>query len=508
MAPERLEGVLDRRSDIYSLGATLYELLTLHTFQESTSRGKLVDQILHQLPKAPTKIDPTIPRDLETIVLKATAKEPAARYHTAEEMAEDLGRYLADRTILARRSTTKERFVRWCRRNPVVVSLTAAVMLALVVGIIGTSLGLLQARQQRAEAEIARDDAVTARKAADREAQRADQQAKLASEEADASKRLVNYVGAEYALSQGRLDDAYQQITSAIKSKPMWEYGHLLATIVAEARKDWQPAARIFCETVPRWGCFVGSGPKWLVVSAGDFITVYSAVDGRQISSSKFLADGGLACSMGPDRLAISTTRGQVAIYSLPELQACGLCQMPDSVVAIRSDANGKHLAILDVKGTVRVFDDAAQQLAEHQFPLARGYSRGPSIDISPSGSAVLFDPVGQETEKRSLWKWATNKIRTFSLEANVLRLQSDDKRCRNCYPNFIQRDFSISMARYQRLKRPHLHFSEHFVRPRNTIGGCGDQQGSGWYFAGVERLDQFLSDQHWENQFGAKQQV
>ena len=90
---------------------------------------------------------------METIVLKAIAKEPAARYRTAEEMAEDLGRYLADRTILARRSSTKERFVRWCRRNPVVVSLTAAVMLALVVGIIGTSLGLLQARQQRAEAD-------------------------------------------------------------------------------------------------------------------------------------------------------------------------------------------------------------------------------------------------------------------------------------------------------------------------------------------------------------------
>ncbi|HEY2828339.1 MAG TPA: WD40 repeat domain-containing protein, partial [Pirellulales bacterium] len=98
-----------------------------------------------------------------------------------------------------------------------------------------------------------------------------------------------------------------------------------------------------------------------------------------------------------------------------------------DSVVAIRSDANGKHLAVLDAKGTVRVFDDAAQQLAEHQFDLARGYSRGPNIDISPSGSAVLFDPVGQWTEKRSLWKWATNEIRTFSLEANVLRLQSDD---------------------------------------------------------------------------------
>ena len=83
MSPVQAQGeahTADRRSDIYGLGATLYELLTLRTFQESHSRGQLVDQILHQLPKAPSKIDPNIPRDLETIVLKATAKEPAVRY--------------------------------------------------------------------------------------------------------------------------------------------------------------------------------------------------------------------------------------------------------------------------------------------------------------------------------------------------------------------------------------------------------------------------------------------
>ena len=180
----------------------------------------------------------------------------------------------------------------------------------------------------------------------------------------------------------------------------MWEYGHLLATIVAEARKDWQPAARIFCETVPRWGYFVGSGPKWLVVSAGDSITVYSAVDGQQISRSQLPADGGLACSMGPDRIAISTTKGLVAIYSMPELRACGLCQMPDSIVIFRSDIDGKHLAILDQKGIVRVFDDTGKQLADHQFALAQGYRIRPSIDISPLGSAVLFDTAVVDARK------------------------------------------------------------------------------------------------------------
>ena len=166
MAPERLEGWSDRRSDIYGLGATLYELLTLRPFFESSSRAQLIDSIRHVQPQPPTKIDPAIPRDLETIVLKALSTEPASRYHTAEAMAEDLRRFLADRPILARRTTPRERFVRWCRRNPAVASLSATVALALVVGTIGAVLAAIQsgrlaereqelrsAAEQRADAE-------------------------------------------------------------------------------------------------------------------------------------------------------------------------------------------------------------------------------------------------------------------------------------------------------------------------------------------------------------------
>ena len=76
MPPERLEGWSDRRSDLYSLGATLYELITLRPFLETDSRGQLVDMILHSTPAAPSKFDPQIPRDLETIILKAIGKEP------------------------------------------------------------------------------------------------------------------------------------------------------------------------------------------------------------------------------------------------------------------------------------------------------------------------------------------------------------------------------------------------------------------------------------------------
>jgi serine/threonine protein kinase/TPR repeat protein len=159
MAPERLEGWSDRRSDIYGLGVTLYELLTLHPFFETANRASLIDNIRHQNPQPPTKIDRAVPRDLETIVLKALAKEPSSRYHTAEEMADDLRRFLADRPILARRSTVRERLVRWCRRNPVVASLAATVALALVAGTIASTWQAIRATRatQRAEATLARE---------------------------------------------------------------------------------------------------------------------------------------------------------------------------------------------------------------------------------------------------------------------------------------------------------------------------------------------------------------
>jgi WD40 repeat protein/serine/threonine protein kinase len=135
MAPERLEGWSDRRSDVYGLGATLYELLTQRPLLRAKSRGTLVDSVLHDIPPAPSKADPLVPRDLETIILKSISKEPAARYHTAAEMADDLQRFLGDRSILARRTSLMERLALWRRRNPVVAALSATVATLLVAAV-------------------------------------------------------------------------------------------------------------------------------------------------------------------------------------------------------------------------------------------------------------------------------------------------------------------------------------------------------------------------------------
>lgn len=171
MSPEQASGrrvPIDHRADVYSLGATLYELLSLKPIFSGSDRVTLLHQILNDDPRPLRQIDRAIPVELETIVMKATAKLPAERYATAGEMAADLRRFLDEIPILARRPTLSDRFRKWMRRHPSVVG---AAVLLLVCGVIGlTVTTALVAREQaatkaRAEEAEARFD--LARRAAD-----------------------------------------------------------------------------------------------------------------------------------------------------------------------------------------------------------------------------------------------------------------------------------------------------------------------------------------------------
>jgi WD40 repeat protein/tetratricopeptide (TPR) repeat protein len=143
MAPERFEGRCDERSEVYSVGVTLYELLTLREAFAGANRLALLEQVRSGEAARPSKCDPRIPRDLETIVLKAMARDPAERYATAEALAEDLRRFLADRPIRARPTPWYERTWRWCRRNPAIAGMAAALLLLLtVVAVLGVAMSL------------------------------------------------------------------------------------------------------------------------------------------------------------------------------------------------------------------------------------------------------------------------------------------------------------------------------------------------------------------------------
>ena len=160
MAPERFEGKSLPQSDVYGLGLTLYELLTLRPAFDDTNKGRLIARVQHEPPRPPCKLDPRVPRDLETLVLKCLAKDPRERYATAEALAEDLRRFLADRPIHARRATAAEQAWRWCRRNPWLAGLSAAVLLLLLVVAVGSSVFALRLQRELGYRRQAEGDAL------------------------------------------------------------------------------------------------------------------------------------------------------------------------------------------------------------------------------------------------------------------------------------------------------------------------------------------------------------
>jgi serine/threonine protein kinase len=153
MSPEQALGkraLVDGRTDIYSLGATMYELLTLRPAVEGSDRGEILRRIRDGEPTPLRRLNRAVPVDLETIIAKSLAKEPAGRYETAGQLADDLTRFLEGRPIAARPVSALARSWRWCKRNPIPAGLAAALFLFLIVGFAGSMWSWRESvRQQR-----------------------------------------------------------------------------------------------------------------------------------------------------------------------------------------------------------------------------------------------------------------------------------------------------------------------------------------------------------------------
>ncbi len=151
LSPEQVRGdigAIDHRTDIYSMGVTLYEMITRHRPFEFESRDQVLHAVAEVEPRRPRLWEPAIPRDLETICLRAIEKDPARRYPTASALAEDLRRFAEGRPILSRRAGTVERGVKWARRHR---SLTTAIVAIAAVFFAATGWSLSVAAANRRE---------------------------------------------------------------------------------------------------------------------------------------------------------------------------------------------------------------------------------------------------------------------------------------------------------------------------------------------------------------------
>ena len=354
-------GVVGRRSDVYALGAILYYLLTGRPPFVGEALADTLRQVLHEEPVELCLLNPAAPLDLRTICLKCLEKEPDRRYPTAQALAEELGRFLENRPILARPLGPTGKAWRWFRRNPRLAFATSAALLSLLIGLAGV---IWQWRRAEAETRRAEAETLTAR----RNAYAADMKGVQWELENN------NLWGALDLLNQyrPRRPSQISNFTSQIQTDLRgWEWRYLWA----RCQSDERFLLHQYSNAVSALA-FSPDG-KWLAVRQEDAaVALWDAVamPMRLVDEQPANADHGKALAFAENLLAWDSTDAHgAAVVNLRHVNERSVfAPLPHSsnLVSLAFSPDAKVIATLACDGTVLIWDVASQQVVTN-FPSA-----------------------------------------------------------------------------------------------------------------------------------------
>jgi WD40 repeat protein len=382
MAPERFDGVSDARCDVYSLGVTLYEMITLEKLFPVSDRIKLVERVLNDEPRLPWQVDPRIPIDLSTIALKAIDKDPNARYQTARELADDLDRFIAGKPIRGRTIGVLGRTGRWCLRKPLLAGSLAMAAVAVVAAL-----------------------AIAARSAL-REAEHVRVRQELAGQVDSASERLADSRSGS-ALRQAILE--FERAEALLKEEQLAPALHHLVASWRAARdagdSGWQHTARaslsFWSKRLPRLkAVFSGFSPRGAAFSEDGRLLLTGTTRGAELYNfetaeplgARFGQSNG-PCALSPDgKTVLASEAGGARLWSVSDGRPRGgLMPLPKSLSGAQFSPDGQTvLALSDLDSEAWLWDVATSRRIHG--PIRSDYDRTiRSACFSPDSRLLLI---------------------------------------------------------------------------------------------------------------------